>query len=348
MEIFRSRTADGVWCQAYEAVMAMAAHAKQPSRIGETLELLHVALEIDDPRQRWVISRRPAMNPAFAIAEALWILAGKNDADVMNYWFPNLPRFAGNGPTYAGAYGHRLRNHFGIDQVKRACDALSSDSRSRQVVLQFWDVLTDLPQTDGVPRSSDVPCNVISMLKVRNGRLEWSQVLRSNDIHRGLPNNLVQFTMLQEIMAGWLCIELGGYNQWSDSLHIYVDALHEFSCSVPMAEATNTDSLAMPADRGGQLLQEMYQRMSMLTLSELSETQITDIATIGDAPVGYRNLLRVLAADSTRRRGNLEQAHALMEECTNSQLIQVWSAWVERVQGTTARQSRFESSRGRT
>jgi len=348
MEAFRARTADGVWRQAHAAVMAAAAHERQPSRVGETLELLHVALEVDDPRQRWVISRRPGLNPAFAIADALWILAGSNDAGVMNFWFPGLPKFAGYGPTYAGAYGHRLRRQFGVDQVKRACDALSSDAKSRQVVLQFWDVAADLPHANGASRSADVPCNVVSMLKVRKGRLEWTQVIRSNDLYRGLPNNFVQFTLLQEVMAGWLGLELGGYHQWSDSLHIYADALDEFSCGDPGAEATNTDSLAWPIDQGERLIDDIYGRMTMLTAPTLTETQVSELAAMDDAPVGFQNLLRVLAADSARRRGSLDQAQALMTDCTNPQLFQVWSAWLARVQGVPAPQWLPSSSRGTT
>ncbi len=225
---------------------------------------------------------------------------------------------------------------------------MSSDPKSRQVALQFWDVLTDLPHADGAPRSADVPCNMMSMLKVRDGRLEWTQVLRSNDVFRGLPNNLTQFTLLQEVMAGWLGLELGGYHQWSDSLHIYADALDEFSCGAPVAEERNTDSLALPIDRGEQLVSEMYRRMTMLTAPELNETQVSHIAAIDDAPVGYRNLLRVLAADSARRRGRLDHSQALMADCTNPQLVQVWSAWLERVHGVQARQGLPSSSRGIT
>lgn len=333
MEVIRARTADGVWRQAHAAVMATATSTRQPSRAGETLELLHVGLEVDDPRQRWVISRRPAINPAFAIADALWILAGSNNAKVMNYWFSNLPQFSGRGATYAGAYGHRLRKHFGVDQIKRACAALTSVPSSRQVVLQYWDVLTDLPQVDGEPRSPDVPCNVISMLKVREGRLEWTQVLRSNDVYRGMPNNFVQFTFLQEVMAGWLGLKVGGYHHWSDSLHIYADSLDAFSCGSPVAEETNTDSLALPFDQGNHLIHEMYQRMTMLTMPELSESNISEISSMTDAPIGYQNLLRVLASDSARRHGHQHQAQSLMAACTNPQLVQVWLMWLARIQG---------------
>jgi thymidylate synthase len=337
MEAFRSTTADDVWRQAHAAVTATAAsERRQPSRAGETLELLHVALEIDNPRQRWVVSRCPAINPAFAIADVLWMLAGSNDAGVLNFWFPRLPEFAGEGPTYAGAYGHRLRRHFGIDQVKQACDALSSDPKSRQVVLQLWDTRLDLPHADGVPRCADVPCNVMSLLKVREGRLEWTQIMRSTDLYRGLPYNLVQFTVLQEVMAGWLGLDVGGYHHWSDSLHIYLDSAAKFSCCEEVEPAGNSDSLAVSMERGQALIGDLYRRMVALTSPELTDPQLLEIISMPDAPVGYLNVLRVLGAESARRRARYDQAEAAMSSCTNPQLVQVWSAWMERVRGTPA------------
>lgn len=334
MESFRGRTADEVWRLAYTAVMASANRQVQASRAGATVELLHAVLEIADPRHHWVTSRFPALNPAFGIAEVIWILAGSNDAEVLNYWFPRLTEFAGEGPTYAGAYGHRLRHHFGVDQVKRACEVLASNPMSRQVVLQYWDARSDLPQDNGAPRCQDIPCNVMSLLKVRDNRLEWTQVMRSNDLHRGLPHNILQFTVLQEIIAGWLQVEVGSYHHWSDSLHIYVADMERFSCTLPPEPPLAPgDSLATDAVRGEALIAELYCRMVELTKPGLTEQQLANLDAFADAPFGYQNLLHVLAAESARRRGRHDQANALMERCTNPQLLHVWSSWKERVWG---------------
>src|SRR6266511_135376 len=143
MHVFQGQTADEVWCRAFHAVVSTG--KVQPSRAGDTIELLHAVLEVGDPRQRWIVSRRPVINPAFGIAEVVWLLAGSKNAEVLNYWFPRLPEFAGGGPTYEGAYGYRLRKQFSVDQVRRACEALSSNPATRQVVLQYWDARADLP-----------------------------------------------------------------------------------------------------------------------------------------------------------------------------------------------------------
>src|SRR3712207_1347251 len=93
-----------------------------------------------------------------------------------------------------------------LDQLRGADAALRHDRTSRQVVLQIWDAGQDMP--DPGPRSRDIPCTIASHLLVRNDRLDWLQVMRSNDFVWGLPYNIVQFTTLQEIMAGWLGVEV--------------------------------------------------------------------------------------------------------------------------------------------
>ncbi len=326
MHVFQGQTADEVWREAYQAVTSCG--KRQPSRAGDTIELLHAVLEVGDPRQRWIISRRPVINPAFGIAEVVWLLAGSRDAEVLNYWFPRLPEFAGEGPTYDGAYGYRLRNQFSIDQVRRACDALSSNPSSRQVVLQYWDPRSDLPRQDGVPSCADIPCNVTSLLKIREGRLDWTQVLRSNDLIRGLPTNFAQFTCLQEVLAGWLGVEVGTYHHWSDSLHIYSTDAAKFSCDPEIPSlASNTDSLALDMVRGETVILELYRRMVEMTAQDVGVKTLEGLVSFREAPSGYQNLLRVLGAESARRRDRHDQAAAMMQDCTNPQLLQTWSAW---------------------
>jgi len=79
---------------------------------------------------------------------------GRNDSTMPNYFNQSLPKYAGGGATYHAAYGFRLRQHFGLDQLQRAYLALSANRESRQIVLQFWDCKMDLPTDQGDPRAS--------------------------------------------------------------------------------------------------------------------------------------------------------------------------------------------------
>jgi hypothetical protein len=179
-----ARTANEAWKAAAELLRTgIDQHHSNPLG-GGSREVHHVAISIEDPRQRWVFARRPPINPAFALAEVVWMSRGRNDAAFLTHWNKALRRFVGDDPILHGAYGHRLRYHFGADQLVRAAGVLSNSPSSRQAVLQIWDARNDLPQPDGTPVSKDIPCNVISCLKMVDGHLEWLQLIRSNDIFR--------------------------------------------------------------------------------------------------------------------------------------------------------------------
>jgi thymidylate synthase len=80
--------------------------------------------------------------------------------------------------------------------------------------------------------------------KVRHG-LD-AAIMRSNDIFRGLPYNFVQFTTMQEIMAGWLSLKVGSYNHFSDSLHVYESDFGRLEAVQTVKMNKNTDSLVLP------------------------------------------------------------------------------------------------------
>lgn len=44
-----------------------------------------------------------------------------------------------------------------------------------------------------------------------------------------MPYNFIQFTTLQEIIAGWLNLDIGEYFYFTDSLHVYKSDLEKFS-----------------------------------------------------------------------------------------------------------------------
>lgn len=69
MIVITAKSADDAWIQALDLLKKQG--GVQSSRNGTTTELLHVAIEINDPRQRIVFARE--MNPAFAIAEVVWL-----------------------------------------------------------------------------------------------------------------------------------------------------------------------------------------------------------------------------------------------------------------------------------
>ena len=332
IERFTGETANQVWQQIAASFRQGDGWRQQAGRDGGTRELLHVALSIARPTERWVVSRSPALNPGFALAEVVWIMAGRDDSRFLNAFYPDLAKWQGAGQTYHGAYGHRLRCRFGIDQLERAYLVLKENPDSRQVVLQMWDAKADLPDEHGQARSPDIPCNVMSLLKIRDGFLEWMQIIRSNDVWRGLPHNIVQFTSLLEIMAGWLGCKVGTYNQISDSLHVYLgkEDADNVSAVASLEAARNTDSIALPKSDSDAAFRELASRVDRMIKEDSTPRDISDMARYPDAPVAIQNILRVLAAELARRRNLLHLSREIMAECSNPALNQVWGRWWER------------------
>lgn len=327
--VFESRTADEVWVRIANAFRG-GEGIVQSSRVGPMREILHSAMSISQPTQRWVTSRLPAINLAFAIAEVIWIIKGRNDSAFLNYFNNQLPKYAGQGETYHGAYGYRLRYHLGIDQLERAYQALRVKPSSRQIVLQIWDGRIDLPTSLGMEASSDIPCNLASILKVRDGKLEWMQIMRSNDVYRGLPYNIIQFTTLQEVMAGWLGLELGEYNQISNSLHVYERDLEQVKDSHPGPLVINSDSLAFPKRESDEYFKELANKIEIIIDESIPANTL--LATLGQStlPQSFRNMLCVLCAEGARRRHQQHLIHELMRDCTNPVYKQLYDRWLIR------------------
>lgn len=329
---FEGETADEVWCRASTALLKDRSVQTQPSRSGNTREMSHVVMQIHDPRQRWVSSRREALNVAFALAEVIWILDGRRDSAFLNYFNRRLPEYAGKGPTYYGAYGERLQSRFGFSQIVQAFEALRSQPQSRQVVLQIWDATTDLPTADGKPRAADIPCNLVSLLKVRDGCLNWTQIMRSNDAYRGIPHNIVQFTSLQEVMAGWIGVQPGSYTHWSDSFHFYEDDLTH-----PPIDATratlpaNTDSICLPRQDFDAIWPEIRRIADAVTDGAVTADQLQRQIDVARLPLGWGNILRVLVAEGLRRRNAMDTATNVMRSVGNPLLVALWNRWLARV-----------------
>lgn len=327
---FSGKTADETWLKVVESLRTGNGVHDQPSRAGPTKEILHAAIAVDSPRDRWVISRQPALNPAYAFAELIWTINGREDSAFLTYFNSKLPELAGDGPTFHGAYGKRLRSHLGFDQFARAYHALKSTPESRQVVLQIWDGKIDLPDEKGVPVSADIPCNLVSLLKVRSGRLEWTQVMRSNDIFRGIPYDFVQFTCLQEIFAGWLEVGIGAYCHVSDSLHAYERDLKNILSASPNTPADDSSSLALPFQDSESVFRDLARSVELIISPESTAADLLTALNRCVLPVSYKDMVAVLAAEGLRIRGVTAAYAEAIAVCTNPLYRQLWQRWLAR------------------
>lgn len=183
-----------------------------------TLEYIEpVTTHYSFPEQRVLFNPVRDANPFFHFFEALWILNGQADVETLVKFNSQMAKFSDDEELFHAPYGHRLRYHFGIDQLAVAIEMLREDPDTRQVVLAIWDPANDLNV-----HSKDIPCNDMIFFKIREGFLNMTVSCRSNDALLGCYGaNVVQFSTIQEFVARAVGVEVGWYRQVSDSFHVY-------------------------------------------------------------------------------------------------------------------------------
>ena len=185
--------------------------AIHPTR-GPAVEARGARLELQDPRAR--LSRSYGRGKVFScLGEFVWYLAGSASVDHIGFYLSQYRNEAEPDGTVHGAYGTRL--FAGGRRLWTAIDTLRDKQDTRQAVVPLLDAV------DLADEHSHTPCTVALQFMLRNGYLDMIVFMRSNDAYRGLPHDIFAFTMLQELVARRLAVELGTYVHMVGSLHLY-------------------------------------------------------------------------------------------------------------------------------
>lgn len=202
----------------------------QESRAGRTLEFDGpVVTTYLNPCERVLFLPERDANPFFHFMEGLWMLNGEERLDFLMHYNKGMEKFSDNGKTLNGAYGYRWKRFFTKNQLDVIVKRLKADPNDRRCVLTMWDCDKDLDR-----ETLDTPCNTHIYFKIRKGKLNMTVCCRSNDAIWGAYGaNVVHFSMLQEYMAGKIGVDVGVYNQVSDSLHVYEDLFDKLKEKLP-------------------------------------------------------------------------------------------------------------------
>lgn len=217
MHVIRARNAHQMLPEALYQLRRLG--VRRESRNGPVLRIPGpVTLEYERPTERVIFWRERDANPFFHLLESMWMLAGRNDVAYPASIVDSMRQFSDDGQTFHGAYGHRWRNHWFIDQVTTIAEALRLNPDDRRQVLAMWDASEDL----GV-NSKDIPCNTHAYFsRDENGRLDMTVCNRSNDLVWGmLGANAVHMTYLHELVASGAGVPVGIYRVFTTNLHVY-------------------------------------------------------------------------------------------------------------------------------
>lgn len=184
------------------------------SRDGEVCgEIINAITIITDPTKNILKSNIRNMPMRYAVGELLWYLSGNNKLDAIKRYSKAWESLSDDGETINSAYGYRIFEQFGFDQWEYVKDLLKKDPNTRQAVIHIKDA-SNKP-------TKDTPCTVSLQFLLRNGQLNLTTYMRSNDIWLGFPYDVFSFTCMQIIMAFELGVEIGEYTHIAGSLHLY-------------------------------------------------------------------------------------------------------------------------------
>lgn len=210
------------------------------------------------PKERVIYSPTRDANPFFHLMESLWMLAGRNDLAFPLFFNSKFASYSDDGAIVHGAYGHRWRVLFGMDQLAHLADELRNKPNTRRAVLEMWSALGDLTPIQvkafeadndilvGGLEGRDVPCNTHAYFDLRGGVLNMTVCNRSNDAVWGAYGaNAVHFSVMQEYLAAMVGVQVGVYRQFSNNFHAYTD-IYSKEALLKIAEEALTTNHYIP------------------------------------------------------------------------------------------------------
>jgi len=238
-----------------------------------------------------------------ALGEWLWYLSGTNDYSFINYYIPGkYEKETEDGKVVRSGYGERLMGFRGINQLDSVIELLKRKNTTRRAVIQLFDA-SDI-EKDYV----SIPCTCTLQFVVRGGRLHLYVNMRSNDAYFGLPHDIFAFTMLQELIARSIGVEIGEYKHGAGSLHLYEDQV--VSAQTYLGESWQA-TVAMPEMPSGDPWASVDKVRNVER--QLREEGEADIAGCGLSEY-WKDLCRLLAAYRSAREANIEKLRVLREE----------------------------------
>ena len=155
------------------------------------------------------------ISKSYLFGELLWYMTARDDIAFIQKFSGFWGRISDDGVTSNSAYGHILFKRHGFNQVDKIIELLKVDPNSRRAVLNF-----NVPNPNVIETKDEI-CTIALQMYIRNGKLNCTGIMRSNDIWLGTPYDVAFFTELQKYVAHRLNVECGTYTHFVVSIHCY-------------------------------------------------------------------------------------------------------------------------------
>jgi thymidylate synthase len=162
------------------------------------------------------------------LREVLWYLSGENHIRNLRQHTKIWDAWADENGNLETAYGYYWR-HFPsaqknkkgewevreVDQIKYVIDEIKRNPNSRRLVVSAW-------EPGNATTSKLPPCHYSFVFNVNDGKLNCHLTQRSGDLALGIPFNLAAYSLLTQIIAQSVSLELGEFAHTIVDAHIYI------------------------------------------------------------------------------------------------------------------------------
>lgn len=207
----------------------------------QTKEIINCSLVLDNPRDNLVTLAERDTSLRYLAGELCFYLSGSNRLEDINKYSSFWDKISDDGETVNSAYGYNLfvkRNNTGVAQFDYVVSCLEKDPHTRKAI-------AFMSGPDDAKESKDNICTTTLQFLIRNNKLSLITTMRSNDIRYGLTYDLPYFTILQQIIAIKLGVELGAYMHNVGSMHVY-DNYYDQLKKISSSYKTNDSIQQMP------------------------------------------------------------------------------------------------------
>lgn len=209
----------------------------QGHEVAGTKELLNSGFTLLDITDN-IATARTGYSLSYMLGELALCFTGRDDVEFTSKLLSFLKCIGGDGVTTRSAYDAIVFNRYSFVQVEQVIDTLKRDPCSRRAVINF-----NIPNTERF-ETKDETCTIALVFELRDGKLDCTGIMRSNDVWLGTPYDVVFFTELQKHIANELGVGYGKYTHFAVSLHAYekdIDRIREVWCCKQAAPCLKFD-----------------------------------------------------------------------------------------------------------
>ena len=282
MTTFKATTPAAYW----KIIKHLQVQSVTTSRAGDMKEDLGITVISDNPRTRWIM-RDDKFNMAFALQESFAYWKGLNPGDVERYNTNMETWLNDDGKLPGSAYGDRMRNTIGHDQIERVIEQLEDNPQTRRAVISIHQ-----PSNEDY-FGEDVACSMYLQPFIRDDKLHMIGDIRSQDMYWGYVYDTQNNQYIQEVLAGYFDLEVGNYYHKMNSCHYYTEFESKVKRSLDVATAEVGPDLRLPRYDHGIVMSLLSDGLDSAKNGKCPGDEIHTIASYNQ---GYADWLTLMTA----------------------------------------------------